>query len=84
MDYILEEFIPGRIITYDGLTDLQGNVVFDSSLEYSKGVMEVVNQDTDIYYYMVRRSPKTCARPGARWCRPSRCASASSTSSFSA
>ncbi len=54
VDYIIEEFIPGRIITYDGLTDIKGNVVFDSSLEYSKGVMDVVNEDSDIYYYMVR------------------------------
>lgn len=54
VEYIVEEFIPGRIITYDGLTDIKGNIVFDSSLEYSKGVMETVIEDSDIYYYMVR------------------------------
>jgi hypothetical protein len=62
----MEEFIPGKIITYDGLTDIQGNVVFDSSLEYSKGVMEVVNQDTDIYYYMVREIPEDLREAGRR------------------
>ena len=66
VDYIMEEFIPGRIITYDGLTDIKGNVVFDSSLEYSKGVMDVVNEDTDIYYYMVREIPEDLREAGRK------------------
>jgi hypothetical protein len=64
VDYIVEEFIPGRIITYDGLTDIQGNIVLDSSMEYSKGVMDVVNEDTDIYYYMVREIPQDLREAG--------------------
>jgi len=53
-DYIVEEFIAGRIVTYDGLTDAEGNVVLDSSLEYSRSVMDVVNEDSDVYYYTTR------------------------------
>ena len=34
-DYLLEEFIEGDIVTYDGLTDYEGNVVFENSLIYS-------------------------------------------------
>ncbi len=66
VDYIIEEFIPGMIVTYDGLTDIHGNVVFDSSLEYSKGVMDVVNEDTDIYYYMVREIPEDLREAGRK------------------
>lgn len=54
IDYIVEEFISGTIVTYDGLTDSGGNVVFSASHRYSKGVMEAVNEDSDIYYYGVR------------------------------
>lgn len=54
MDYIVEEFVSGTIVTYDGLTDSGGNVVFSASHRYSKGVMEAVNEDSDIYYYGVR------------------------------
>lgn len=54
VDYIVEEYVAGQIVTYDGLTDADGNVVFTSSLRYSNGVMEVVNADLDIYYYTVR------------------------------
>jgi hypothetical protein len=53
-DYIVEEFIDAQIVTYDGLVDKEGKVIFVSSLRYSRGVMETVNEDSDIYYYTVR------------------------------
>jgi len=57
VDYIVEEFIEGEILTYDGLTDRQGGVVFDSSLIYSTGVMESVNEARDLYYWIPRQIP---------------------------
>ncbi len=54
IEYIVEEFISGAIVTYDGLTDSGGNLVFSASHRYSKGVMDAVNEDSDIYYYGVR------------------------------
>lgn len=56
-DYIVEEFIDGVIVTYDGLADREGRIVFDSSLRYSRGVMEVVNEDIEVWYYAVRQIP---------------------------
>jgi hypothetical protein len=53
-DYIVEEFVDGHIISFDGLVDSRGTPLFTSSLRYSKGVMEAVNSDSDIYYYTVR------------------------------
>lgn len=53
-EYIVEEYCEGQIVTYDGLVDGNGDVVFSSSLRYSRGVMEVVNEDSDIYYHTVR------------------------------
>jgi hypothetical protein len=57
VDYIMEEFIDGQIMTFDGLTDQQGNPVFYSSLEYSQGIMETVIHDDLIYYYTLRQIP---------------------------
>jgi hypothetical protein len=54
VDYIAEEFIAAPMVTYDGLTDRQGKVVFEASLEYGSGVMEVVNQDSEMTYTVVR------------------------------
>jgi len=64
VDYLLEQFVAGRILTYDGLTDRDGNVVFDSSLTYSVGVMESVNLGLDIYYYITREVPGDVAEAG--------------------
>jgi hypothetical protein len=56
-DYILEEFIEGTIVTYDGLTNRRGDVVFATSLTYSIGVLESVNQGLDLYYWVSREVP---------------------------
>lgn len=57
IDYILEEFIEGKICTFDGLTDRDGNIVFFTSHEYSQGIMETVLRDDIIYYYSLRKIP---------------------------
>lgn len=56
-DCMLEQFVDGTIVTYDGLTDRDGRVVFESSLRYSRGVMEVVNDGTDLWYVTEREIP---------------------------
>ncbi len=55
VDYIVEEFVEGQIVTYDGLAGKQGEIVFDSSFHYSAGVMESVNDQVDLYYWISRR-----------------------------
>jgi hypothetical protein len=57
VDYVFEEFVNGQIVTFDGLTDLDGMPVFTNSMIYSKGIMETVLQDDVVYYYIVREIP---------------------------
>jgi biotin carboxylase len=64
VDYYLEKYIVGEIITFDGLTDQNGDLVFYSSLKYSQGVMETVNEDRDIYYYTLREIPAEIEKAG--------------------
>jgi biotin carboxylase len=54
VDYFVEAFVDGEIVTFDGLADHGGNVVFCMSLKYSRNIMETVAEDTDIYYYTLR------------------------------
>ncbi|MDO4435634.1 MAG: ATP-grasp domain-containing protein [Cardiobacteriaceae bacterium] len=54
VSYILEEYIDGDIVTFDGLVDKEGKIVFYSSLEYSEAVLDTVSQDSDMYYYVTR------------------------------
>ena len=69
VDYIVEEFVVGEITTYDGLTDRNGDVVFDSSLTYSTGVMESVNQGLDLYYWIPRQIPADIVEAGRQLAR---------------
>jgi hypothetical protein len=48
---IMEQFIEADMVTYDGLVDRQGNVIFENSLVYSEGVMEAV-AGHDLYFYV--------------------------------
>ena len=66
VDYILEEFIQGTICTFDGLTDRDGNPVFFTSHQYSQGIMETVNDNSDIYYYSLRKIPADLEDAGRR------------------
>jgi biotin carboxylase len=66
MDFILEEFVDGEICTFDGLTDRDGNPVFLSSLHYSQGIMETVNEDLHVYYYTLRDIPRDLEDAGRR------------------
>ncbi len=66
VDYIIEEFIPGIICTFDGLCDRDGKAVFYTSHQYSLGIMETVNEDADIYYYSLRDIPADLEDAGRR------------------
>ena len=57
VDYIIEEFIDGEILSFDGLTDRDGNLVFYTAHQYSQGIMETVNNDDLIFYYSLREIP---------------------------
>lgn len=57
VDYIMEEFVKGTIISFDGLADLNGEPVFHTSHTFSRGIMETVNEKSDIYYWSMRRLP---------------------------
>jgi hypothetical protein len=64
-DYVLEEFIEGDIVTYDGLTDYDGKVVFENSLIYGDGILEyVLGKDT--FFYVSRHIPAELRAAGRR------------------
>ena len=64
--YIMEEFIDGQIVTFDGLTDRNGNIVFSSSLVNDKPILDIVTQDTDMYYHIGREIPKDLTEYGEK------------------
>jgi hypothetical protein len=57
VDYILEEFIEGAIVSFDGLADREGEPLFFTAHRFSQGIMETVNEARDIHYWSEREVP---------------------------
>jgi biotin carboxylase len=57
VDYIMEEFVSGTIYSFDGLADINGDLVFFTSHRFSQGIMETVNEGRHIYYTSLREIP---------------------------
>ena len=66
VDYILEQFIPGTIYSFDGLTDGARKPVFLTAHLFSRGIMETVNQGTHLYYCSLRDIPAPLVNLGMR------------------
>lgn len=54
IDYIMEAFVDGDMVTFDGLTDQDGNIVFYSTLNYNAAVLETVESGDDMYFFLPR------------------------------
>lgn len=64
--YIMEEFVFGDTVTYDGLTDEEGNIVFESGLVYSETVLEITDNDLDMYFYATQDLPQKLVEMGRK------------------
>jgi hypothetical protein len=65
-DYILEGFVTGTIVSFDGLTDREGNLVFATAHTFSQGIMETVNEGRHISYTSLRKIPPRLEELGRR------------------
>ncbi len=64
-EYVMEEFIDGTIVSYDGLVDRDGNILFENSLTYGAGVLEYVH-GKDTFFYTERHPPIALCAIGRR------------------
>ena len=62
--YIVEEFIDGQIVTFDGFCDYRGEVVFCTSHQYRFDARQIANEGIDFYYYNVRELDPDLAQRG--------------------
>ncbi|NJD28094.1 MAG: ATP-grasp domain-containing protein [Chloroflexi bacterium] len=65
IDYFMEEFLEGTLLSYDGLVDRDGRVVFDSSLVYGVTVLDSV-RGADMYYWIEREIADDLREVGRR------------------
>lgn len=64
--HIVQPFVVGDIVTFDGLVDRDGTIVFCTSHAYDDGIMQVRRGGLDGYYYSLREIPAALAASGRR------------------
>ena len=64
-EYIMEEFINGELLSYDGIAGRNREIIFETAHAYPVPIMEIVNNGMDVMYYSF-----TAALPPVwrRWC----------------
>ena len=65
IEYLLEEYLEGELLSYDGLVDRKGRVVYASSLVYGIPVLESV-RGKDMHFWIDRHIPPDLDDAGRR------------------
>ncbi|NGZ74041.1 ATP-grasp domain-containing protein [Saccharibacillus alkalitolerans] len=63
-EFIMEEFIDGIILTYDGLIDRDGIVRFHASHRFEQSIMKVVSDDDHLRYFCLKDVDPEVERAG--------------------
>jgi hypothetical protein len=62
--HVVQPFVEGDIVTFDGLVDSAGRVVFCTSHAYDQGIMELRTSGGDGFYYSLRSIPPALEQTG--------------------
>ncbi len=64
--YIMEEFVPGVIESFDGIVDQDNNIIFRTSHVFPNPIMDIVNTKDELCYWSVRKIPNDLEELGTR------------------
>ena len=62
--YIMEEYINGLIISYDGIANMNKEMLFETSHVFPNPIMDVVNDQGSMYYYSLKELPYDLKQAG--------------------
>jgi len=62
--YIMEEFVNGLITSYDGIANLDKDILFETSHIFPNPIMDVVNDASSMYYYSQKELPYDLVQAG--------------------
>ena len=66
VEYIMEEFINGELLSYDGIADSKKYIIFETAHAYPVPVMNLVNDQIDLIYYSYREIPQDLKEAGRK------------------
>ncbi len=55
--YLMEEYVPGAVTTYDGVCNSRGEVLFAASHITRNSIMDMVNEHVPTFYYVDKEVP---------------------------
>ena len=62
--YVMEEFVTGDIYSYDAIVDSHGKPLFESSAHFPPSVMDIVNGNLDMPYWVLPEVPEQLRERG--------------------
>lgn len=65
-NYVIEEFITGDICSYDAVIDSKSNPIFESMTVWPPSIMDIVNKQLDLSYYVSPTIPESLRQLGKR------------------
>lgn len=65
-DYVIEEFITGDICSYDAIIDSRSQPLFESMTVWPPSIMDIVNKQLDLSYYVSPTMPESLQTLGRR------------------
>ncbi len=66
IQYIIEEFIEGNIISFDGICDSNSNPVFCDNEIFPPSIMDIVNDNLEASFYVNKIVPKDVYEVGSK------------------
>lgn len=64
--YVLEEFVSGDILSYDALVGREGEILFETALEWPPSILDIVREQKDLCYHVLRELPPALGALGRR------------------
>lgn len=65
-EIIMEEFINGELVSYDGIANSKREVIYETSHVFPRQVMNIVNEQMDCFYWSRREIPEDLKDAGRR------------------
>lgn len=65
-EIIMEEFINGELVSYDGIANSKREVIYETSHIFPRQVMNIVNEQMDCFYWSRREIPEDLKDAGRR------------------
>lgn len=63
-EYLMEEYVPGEVTTFDGVCDADGNVLLGISHVTPTSIMDMVNEQKPCWYYVCKEVPEDIETAG--------------------